>query len=328
LKRNNELNIGIIGMGKMGLLHASIVNTIPNTRLSAIYDKSPVLKRFAGKALNDIQVTDNFDEFAGVNYDAVYVTTPIPTHFSIVEDIYARRMTRNIFVEKTLTASYEQSAMLCLKAKSAGGVTMVGYMSRFAPTFRKAHELLLKDGAIGNPVGFQAYAYASDFVGVKGKSLPGKGSPTSDLGAHIIDMSLWFFGELQVEPSTTAQLENGSHFTVRTPQGLTGEFDISWAKPGYRLPEFGLAITGTKGVITVNADAVKLEKIGGVVTIWHRQDFQDNVPFLLGAPEYYREDAHFISAILEGSSAEPDFVTAAKVDLLIDRVEGRTGTKQ
>jgi len=104
---------------------------------------------------------------------------------------------------------------------------------------------------------------------------------------------------------------------------LTGEFDISWSKADYRLPEFGLAINGSKGIIKVNADFVKLEKNTGDTVSWFRQDLHDNVPFLLGAPEYYREDEYFVSTIINGGSAEPDFVKASQVDLLIDRVEGR-----
>ena len=316
-------------MGKMGLLHASIVSTVPGVRLLAIYDKSAIMNRFAKKALKDIQITDSFDRFARLKYDAVYITTPIPTHYSIIRDIYAKGIINNIFVEKTLAASYGQSAELCREAKAAGGVTMVGYMCRFAPTFKKARELLQED-MIGNSISFSAYAYASDFAGVKGKALPGKGGATSDLGAHVIDLSLWYFGDLDVEHATpgahiTINDENGSRFHVRGQGGLTGEFDISWCKAGYRLPEFGLAITGTKGAIKVNADLVKLEKSGGETIIWHRQDLNDNVPFLLGASEYYREDEHFIKSILEGGSAQPDFTTASKVDHLIDLVESKQG---
>ena len=325
MKEKKLLNMGIVGMGKMGLLHASIVSTIPGVRLLAIYDKSAIMKGFAKKALNDIQITDSFARFARLKYDAVYVTTPIPTHFSIIRDIYSKGITNNIFVEKTLAASYGQSAELCRESKTAGGVTMVGYMCRFAPTFRKARELL-KEDMIGSAISFSAYAYASDFAGVTGKALPGKGGATSDLGAHVIDLSLWYFGDLDVEQATPGAYimvkdESGSRFLVRGQGGLTGEFDISWCKAGYRLPEFGLAITGPKGILKVNADLVKLDKSGCETITWHRQDLNDNVPFLLGASEYYREDEHFIRAIQEGGSAQPDFNTAAKVDQLIDRVE-------
>jgi predicted dehydrogenase len=315
-----QLNISIIGMGKMGLLHACILNSMPGVRVSTILDKSRLLKLFATKILNEIHITHSFDQFASSRYDAVYVTTPIPTHFSIIHKIFSLELTKNIFVEKTLCSTYEQSSTACREAKITGGVNMVGYMSRFAVTFQKAKELL-EDRNIGNPVSFKAYAYASDFASIKGKPLQIKGGATRDLGAHVIDLSLWYFGELEVK-STTSIDENSSNFNVFSPNGLTGEFEISWLKEGYRLPEFGLVINGTAGRITVNTDDIKLEKNDSSF-VWHRQDFNDNVPFLLAAPEYYRENAHFIEAIRQNNLTMTNFATASKVDLLIDQVEGR-----
>jgi predicted dehydrogenase len=316
-------------MGKMGLLHASIVNTLPGVRLLAMYDKNSTMVRFAKKTFTEICVTDNLEKFSDFHLDAVYVTTPIPTHFSIVKAIYSRGIAKNLFVEKTLASSHEQAAQLCQEAKAAGGVTMVGYMSRFSPTFKKA-KALLQEEVIGKLISFKAYAYASDFVGVKGKPLPVKGGATRDLGAHIIDLSLWFFGDLAVElsklePSAQEDNESGAYFRVRGSNGLAGEFDISWCKEGYRLPEFGLIISGSKGAITVNTDIVKLGKRGADLLTWHRHDLNVDVPFFLGAPEYFREDEHFVRSILESSIADPDFNTASKVDFFVEQVERQIG---
>jgi predicted dehydrogenase len=74
---------------------------------------------------------------------------------------------------------------------------MVGYMSRFASTYRKAR-LLLQKGDIGQLLSFKAYAYASDFAAGNGKASNVKGGATRDLGAHIIDLSLWLFGDLEL----------------------------------------------------------------------------------------------------------------------------------
>jgi len=325
LQEKKYLTVGVIGMGKMGLLHASIVNTLPGVRLLAMYDKNSTMVKFAKKALTEICVTDNLEKFFDFHLDAVYVTTPIPTHFSIVKAIYSMGTARHLFVEKTLASSYEQAAQLCQEAKAASGVNMVGYMSRFAPTFKKA-KALLQEEVIGKTVSFRAYAYASDFVGVKGKSLPVRGGAIRDLGAHIIDLSLWFFGDLEVEssrlePSAQEDNESGAYFKARGSNGLAGEFDISWCKEGYRLPEFGLTISGSKGVITVNADLVKLEKSGIDLLTWYKHDLDSDIPFFLGAPEYFREDEHFVRSILEGGIADPDFNTASKVDSLIDGAE-------
>ena len=316
-------------MGKMGLLHASILNALPGVRLLAMYDKNSTMVKFAKKALPEICVTDNLEKFSDFNLDAVYVTTPIPTHFSVVKAIYSMGVGKNLFVEKTLASSYEQAAQLCQEAKTAGGVNMVGYMSRFAPTFKKA-KALMQEEVIGKAISFRAYAYSSDFIGVKGKSVPVRGGATRDLGAHIIDLSLWFFGDLEVEssklePSAQKDNENGAYFKTRGSNGLEGEFDISWCKEAYRLPEFGLTISGSKGVITVNSDLIKLEKSGADLLTWHKHDLDDGVPFFLAAPEYFREDEHFVRSILEGGTAKPDFDTASKVDSLIEQVERQIG---
>jgi len=53
----------------------------------------------------------------------------------------------------------------------------------------------------------------------------------------------------------------------------------------------------------------------------------DNVGFLLGAPEYFREDEAFIKSILEGRVVEPTFLTASKVDYLIEQARTRAGRK-
>jgi predicted dehydrogenase len=316
-------------MGKMGLLHASLVNSIPGASLVTIYDKSTLMERFLGKAIDNVVITDKYDKFASSTYDAVYVTTPIPSHYSIVKDLYSNKITKNIFVEKTLTSGYEHSAHLCQLAKENGGTTMVGYMSRFAATYGKARLFLQKE-EIGETLSFKAYAYASDFAAGNGKASAVKGGATRDLGAHIIDLSLWLFGNLELtyvkgDKDFKNGIDNGCCFRVKSASGMPGDYDISWTKEGYRLPEFGLIITGSKGIISVNSDRIRIERNSGECNEFYRHDLDDKVPFLLAAPEYYRENAQFIKAVTAGSKAEPDFTEAARVDYLIEQVEKGKG---
>ena len=106
---------------------------------------------------------------------------------------------------------------------------------------------------------------------------------------------------------------------------MEGEFDISWCKEEYRSPEFVLEINGSKGTMAVHTDIVKMAENGRPSLIWHRHDLDDSIPFLLGAPEYFREDEHFVKSVLEGCGAEPSFSTATKVDYLIDQVKHMAG---
>ena len=54
---------------------------------------------------------------------------------------------------------------------------------------------------------------------------------------------------------------------------------------------------------------------------WFKHDLDDHVGFLLGEPEYYREDEYFINTSITQSGTEPSFLTASKTDYLIDQIK-------
>ncbi len=325
-----DVRVAVIGLGKMGLLHASILSTLPHVHLVALCDKSHMLLRFFRKMFK-ANLLDDVGKLSSLNLDAVYVTTPIPTHFSIVKALYLNRIAGSVFVEKTLAASYDEANELCRLAQHYQGVNMVGYMKRFAVTFRKAKDLL-DQGVLGEPLSFDAYAYSSDFAGiVKGsKASVGRGGVLEDLGAHVVDLALWFFGDSDVESAELESpgmsgCEDSAKFTVKTSSGVGGTFDISWCRENYRMPEFCIAVKGSKGSMDVSDDKLELEQNDGRKYKWYRQDLNDNVGFLLGEPEYFREDKYFIESILNSCAVEPSFSTGSKVDWLIDQVRKRAG---
>jgi predicted dehydrogenase len=320
-QKNKErpIRVGVIGLGKMGLLHASILSVLQGVELVAFCDGSAKIARFAKKAFNNIKLVKDIQQFTGLDLDTVYITTPIPSHFAVAKSIYEARIARNLFIEKTLASSSREAGELCQLSRSAGGSTMVGYMNRYAVTFKQA-KALLEQSAIGKVQMFEAIAYSSDFVGRQNGPAPRGGAPR-DLGSHIIDMTLWYFPNLAVDIVSQYSIDSAC-FRMKNHNGLEGTVDISWAKEGYRSPEFGLIIHGSEGVIGVNGDRVRLNH-NGKESIWYKHDLEDNVPFLLGAPEYFREDRAFIDSIIRNKSAEPDFETAARVDYVLEEVASK-----
>jgi predicted dehydrogenase len=326
-----SLRVAVIGLGKMGLLHASILNTLPNVELNALCDKSALIRKFCKKVFDKVRVVDNLEKLSDLNLEVAYVTTPIPSHFVVMESIYSTGIARNVFVEKTLASNFDEAKKLCELAQSCGDLNMVGYMKRFAVTFRKAKDLLNQD-ALGDVVSFDAYAYSSDFFGSEksSKASASRGGVVRDLGAHVIDLALWFFGGLEVGSAKLGQAgdggsEDSAQFRVNRSDGLEGEFSISWCKENYRLPEFGLVIRGSEGIMSVNDDRVELKLNDGKSSSWYRHNLNDNVGFLLGAPEYFREDDYFIKSVLDNRDVDPSFHTASKVDCVIDQVKSRVG---
>lgn len=322
---DKKLKVGIVGLGKMGLLHTSLLSVMPNVQLAALCDKSWIMRKLAKSTLKGPLVTDKLDEISKLDLDVVYVTTPIPSHYSIIKEIYSKDIARNVFVEKTLSSGYFQSRELCRLAEISKGHTMVGYMKRFSVTFRKVKDLL-DQGQLGSLLSFDAYAYSSDFYGIQTDSVSGaRGGVLEDLGSHVVDLALWFFEDL-LSSITVSSLTNPKsdsvEFEVVSSNDFKGKFNISWVKKGYRMPEFGLVIRGTEGTIKVDDSKLVFTINRAQSNTWYRQDLDDHVSFLLGESEYFRENDQFIKSIISNGKSEPSFKTATKVDHLLEQVRG------
>jgi predicted dehydrogenase len=324
--KTGKLRFGIIGLGKMGLLHTSLLSTFENAQVVALCDKSALMNRVCKSIFSStgVAVVNNIERFNEFDLDAVYITTPISSHFSIVKDLCTKGKVRNIFTEKTLASNYNQAKEMAEIAKKIGGITMVGYMKRFSVVFRKAKELLAA-GDLGEPFSLNAYAYSSDFLGLTNdsKSSASRGGALKDIGCHIIDLSLWLFGDFKIVDVISSykigDSETAVSFTANS-NGLVGRFDISQRMPNYRMPEFGCSVECAKGKLDVNDDRLRLTFRDGTQKIWYRHDLQDNVRFWLAETEYYRENQEFVNSLLENRTCEPNFDSALKVDYVIDQV--------
>jgi predicted dehydrogenase len=326
MTRDSKIRVGVVGLGKMGIMHACLLNVLPNVEVAALCDKSRLMRTLANHAFEGALVTDSIEKFSPQNLDAIFVLTPIPSHYYIIKDIYQQNLAKHIFVEKTLTAKYSHSEELANLAEDGGGVNMVGYMKRFGVTFNKI-KALLDQKVLGEIASFDAYAFSSDFADVaEGSTLStARGGVIEDLGSHVVDLAVWLFGDLKVtyakiNSSIAAGSLDDVTFGVLGADGLQGKFDVSWRKSGYRMPEFGLVIHGEKGSLKANDDEVRLELNGNPPTRWYRHDMNDNVGYFLGGSEYWREDKHFVDSILTGQTAKSDFKSTLSVDLLLEQV--------
>jgi predicted dehydrogenase len=329
---NTAIKVGVVGLGKMGLLHAAIVNSLPDASVTSVCEKDVFLSAVAKAILpKGIAVYRDVRKMTTEEKpDAVFVTTPIDTHVTIINDLLKTESDLNVFVEKPLAVSREQARIACEAAKGSGGVHMVGFQKRFSPVFQKALELLKK--TVDPPIFFRAYCLSSDVLreGRAWRSKKGSGGVLLDSASHLLDILLWFFGE---PTSVTAvkkhvysrEVEDYVHAIFSFESGLLGHVDACWSASNYRLPEFFLEIHGNNGMLTVTDDFVKFapgKQTGGNrgAQVYHRQSFPTSVPFLLTDPEYTLEDLAFVDAVRTRSTPETNFVEAAKVNALIGRI--------
>ena len=136
------LKVGVVGLGKMGLLHACIANVMPSVVLSGLCEKSKTTRKLISKVLSKVSVVDDVTSFEDLGLDVIFVTTPVSSHFGVARVILEEALAPNIFVEKPLASKYSESKELHrLSSRNGANANMVGYIRRHMVTFRKAKEL-------------------------------------------------------------------------------------------------------------------------------------------------------------------------------------------
>jgi predicted dehydrogenase len=321
--------IAVIGMGKMGLLHVSLLNTIPDVKVVAICEKNKFINHFFKNILNGIPTVKNIEDLEKYHIDATYITTSTASHFPIVNDLLQGGICNKFFVEKPLTDKYENSCALVdlISQTNKNIITMVGYNRRFGVTFIKAKQII-EEGIIGRPRYFESYAFSSAFYACnRTRTGIGRGGVIKDMGSHSIDLAMWYIGDIECSNLNAIQLTEDKvidsvDFEVCSSDGIRGKIRTSWIHPGYRLPEIGFIIEGEKGCkLIVNDDKLEFYNNENQRQIWYKQDLADNVGFMLGGTDYFREDMAFIEAINTGEMPETNFITALKVDKIINQAE-------
>jgi predicted dehydrogenase len=319
---SDKKKLAIIGIGKMGLLHTSLINTFPEVELTAVCENNFLVRTTFNKVLKDVIFVDDVEKLSKFGLDAIYITTPVNSHFPIAKLIYFKNIAANIFMEKPLASSARQAVEICDLANNKSGITMVGYQRRYTVTFRKAKELV-ESGELGDIESFEGYAYSSDFCNSETEvQINARGGVLLDLGCHAIDMTLWFFDDLKVN----SRLKNSQNdepadfisFSVENPANVQGKVMSSRCMESYRMPEIGIKARGSKGSLHVNDDYLELTMDKGSSNKWYRQDLNDSTDFFLGGAEYYRENEHFIQSLFSHNKCAPDFNEALKVQQLID----------
>jgi len=331
--------IGLVGLGKMGVLHGAIVNALPDCRVSAVCEREKFIVNMAKKVLpNDVSYYgDCASMIENEALDAIFIATSIRQHVPIIVEITNAQRDISLFVEKPLAESADSARLACETAANLHGVHMVGFQKRYSPIYRHAKKLI-DEGAIGKPLYFTAHSYSSDLLreGKSWRTKKGTGGVLLDLAPHLIDLILWFFGDVKSVSAITRSLysrevEDLANASLVFESGLTGQMNTCWSIRGYRVPEISIEIYGDKGNMLVEDDMVKLEPTESTVNqepqVVYKQTFDTQVPFLMDQPEYTQEDMTFFDCINRGSKPATSFSEAAKVNVLIDRIkETASGT--
>jgi scyllo-inositol 2-dehydrogenase (NAD+) len=180
----SDLGIGVIGLGRLGYVHASnIARRTPRVRLVAVCD---VVEDLACKVATELgcrSYTRMQDLVSDKEIDAVVVATPTGLHVEPVTLVV--QAGKPLFCEKPLASTMEDNLQLAAIIRDAGIACQIGFNRRFDPAYVEAEQMIL-DGAIGKPVYFNGFS-RDPFPPVPWACDPSKG------GGLFIDMEIHDF---------------------------------------------------------------------------------------------------------------------------------------
>lgn len=146
----HTLNIGVIGTGRIGKLHAEHIATrIPNACLKALTDVNRQSSEVCAAALPSVQVVDSAQAiFSMSDVDAVAICSSTDTHARLIEEAAAAG--KHIFCEKPIDHDLGKIDRALQAVEKAGVKLQIGFNRRFDPNFLEVNRRV-KNGDIGEP---------------------------------------------------------------------------------------------------------------------------------------------------------------------------------
>ncbi len=304
--------VGIIGFGKMGMLHGALLGGTRQTRIAAICDRSAVMRLGFKHIYKNVHVySDAKKMFEKEQLDIVVVTTPTFNHEESVR--LALENGCAVFVEKPLAINTQQAEYICKLAKEKKAVIQVGFCNRFLPSALQA-ERLLRCGRIGKPTHVSAVMFIGDVfeehTGWRYKPELSGGGALMDFGIHMIDLLIHYFGDVESVRGETKQLysrlvEDEASAKIRFISGLECEFETSWSKEAFRKSYSKMEITGENGKMILTDQTLEVFDADGKKSEdYTYPDLYDGCFMDLGGLLYSYQMESFLRKINQESTGE------------------------
>ncbi len=125
----DPLNVGVVGVGHLGSLHAKMYGQIPSVKLVGVYD---IDSQRAQKLATEfgIKAFSTLDELLS-QVEAVSIATATQSHYDVAMQVIKQGV--HLLIEKPITATIEQAKALTERAEIKGLKLQVGHIERFNP---------------------------------------------------------------------------------------------------------------------------------------------------------------------------------------------------
>ena len=196
----NKLNVGIIGAGRIGRVHAeSLAFRLPESRIIAITDVSrAAAEQVAARCGIPRVAASSAEILADPEIQAVLICSSTDTHAGLITQ--AARAGKHIFCEKPIAFQLNEIDLALAAVKRAGVKLQIGFNRRFDANFARVRHAI-QSGEIGAPSMMHIISRDPgppplDYIKVSGGIF-------TDMTIHDFDMARFLIGD-EVEEIYTA----------------------------------------------------------------------------------------------------------------------------
>jgi scyllo-inositol 2-dehydrogenase (NADP+) len=330
------IRAGIVGLGKMGLSHQSMVNVHPEIELKSVCDSSGYMLDVLSKYTGIDTYPDSRKMFDRGDLDCVFVATPSRYHADIVADALERGM--HVFCEKPFALEPETGYRLAELAERKHLVNQVGYHYRFVAAFNEAKRLLERK-VLGDIHHVRAEAYGPVVLRPKGSTWRSQksegGGCLFDYSCHAIDLVNYLVGRpVSVSGSVlnkifSSDVDDEIYSTLQFANGAYGQLATNWSDESFRKMSVKISIWGTNGRINVDRQELQIylrsvpDPSEGMVAGWnvrYTTELTQPVWFYVRGEEYSAQIDHFVQCIKSGAPALSNFRTASDTSLVASAI--------
>lgn len=325
------ISVGLIGAGRIGVLHGRNMAMNPGVRLAGVADAVPEAASMLAGEL-DVPVRSVEQLVDDEHIDAIVICSSTDTHADLIEA--AMLAGKAVFCEKPVDLSSDRIRSCLGTVKSAGKPLMIGFNRRFDPHFSalRAH---LRNGDIGE----------LELLTITGRDpsppsvsyVKRSGGIFRDMMIHDFDMARFLLGEEFVEVhavgSALIDAEIGKVGDVDTAAVMlktaSGKIcQISNSRRSTYGYDQRVEVHGSRGMLQVqNVPETMISH--AVTTGVHKGRY---VEFFLEryAVAYERELQHFFDCMREGRSPSPTGEDGLRAQMIADAatIASQTGQPQ
>ncbi len=307
------LKVALIGAGKMGISHLSILGAHDKVQVVGVCDTSKMVIDVLGKYSPFPCFTDYKKMLTQVKPDAVFICVPTKAHAPMILDVLKYNI--HVFAEKPFCLSPEEGKPLVELATANKLVNQVGYHNKFNGTFMEVKKLM-DTGAIGEIFHFQGESYGP--VVTKKKTYSWRSEPQEGGGclleyaSHMIDLINYTIAPITsvsdsiLKSIYSEKVDDAVYSMLKLSNKVTGMLSVNWSDETYRVMSTSLTILGSKGKIICDSNELKVyfkdnNTPEGYEKGWNIKyvtDLTDDVNFYLRGEEYSSQIDYFVKAAL------------------------------